>query len=91
MPTTTTLGMPMQTTTTLGMPMPTTTTVSSNIKTVPQTTQLNKAFEPNSYKLSTTNLYQKNFEGSSNVYSPYIYVKEPYGVSNDMDNFTHLK
>ena len=67
-----------------------TTTTGSSGTTVPQTTQMNRALDPNSYKLSTTNLYQKNFEGASNVYSPYIYVKEPYGVSNDMDNFTHL-
>ena len=85
---TTTPGM-TRATTTPGMTMPTTTT-GSNITTIPQTTQMNRAFDPNSYKLSTTNLYQKNFEGASNVYSPYIYVKEPYGVSNDMDNFTHI-
>ena len=93
---TTTPGMTMPTTTP-GMTVPTTTsgmtrttTTGSNITTVPQTTQMNRAFDPNSYKLSTTNLYQKNFEGASNVYSPYIYVKEPYGISNDMDNFTHI-
>jgi hypothetical protein len=77
-------------TTTSGITGPTTTTTGSSGTTIPQTTQMNRAFDPNSYKLSTTNLYQKNFEGASNVYSPYIYVKEPYGVSNDMDNFTHI-
>ena len=77
-------------TTTPGITGPTTTTTGSSGTTVPQTTQMNRALDANSYKLSTTNLYQKKFEGASNVYSPYIYVKEPYGVSNDMDNFTHL-
>jgi hypothetical protein len=87
--TTTTPGM-TRATTTSGMTRPTTTTTGSSSTIVPQTTQMNRALDANSYKLSTTNLYQKKFEGASNVYSPYIYVKEPYGVSNDMDNFTHL-
>jgi hypothetical protein len=79
-------------TTSSGITRPITTNNSSTTpsNTVPQTTQVMRSFDPNSYKLSTTNLYQKNFEGASNVYSPYIYVKEPYGVSSDMDNFTHL-
>ena len=85
---TTTPGMTMPTTTP-GMTMPTTTTGSNNAK-IQQIIQMSKALDPNSYKLSTTNLYQKNFDGASNVYSPYIYVKEPYGISNDMDNFTHI-
>jgi hypothetical protein len=32
----------------------------------------------NGFKIPQTNLMQSNFNGSSNVYSPYIYVREPF-------------
>jgi hypothetical protein len=45
----------------------------------------------NGYKIPHTNLYQSQFTGTSNVYSPYLYMKEPFQpISYDMDNYTHI-
>jgi hypothetical protein len=42
----------------------------------------------NGYKIPQTNMLQSNFNGSSNIYSPYLYVHEPFQpVSYDMNNY----
>ena len=45
----------------------------------------------NGFKIPQTNLLQSNFNGTSNVYSPYLYVREPFQpMSYDMDNYQHI-
>jgi hypothetical protein len=45
----------------------------------------------NGFKIPQTNLLQSNFNGSSNIYSPYLYVREPFQpISYDMDNYQHI-
>jgi hypothetical protein len=59
---------------------PTTTTI-----TTPTTTKTEN------YKIPLTNLYQKDLQGTSNIYAPYIYYHEEFTPSSyDMDNFTYL-
>ena len=45
----------------------------------------------NGFKIPQTNLLQNNFNGSSNIYSPYLYIQEPFqSNSYDMDNYQYI-
>jgi uncharacterized protein (UPF0333 family) len=42
----------------------------------------------NGYKIPQTNLVQSHFNGTSNVYSPYLYMKESFQpMTYDMDKY----
>ena len=71
---------------TVGITIPSTT---SPIITNVMTTKPN--LMNNGFKIPQTNLLQSNFNGSSNVYSPYLYVREPFQpVSYDMNNYQQI-
>ena len=45
-------------------------------------------FMNNGFKIPQTNLVQSHFNGTTNVYSPYLYIKEPFKpVTYDMDKY----
>ena len=67
----------------------TTTTKYNTASTIPLTTygyKMNNSLNPLDSN-SQTNLYQKNFDGTSNVYAPYIYYNmEPFTPINQHDD-----
>jgi hypothetical protein len=63
---------------------PITTTTTNAITTKPNLMN-------NGFKIPQTNLLQSNFNGSSNIYSPYLYVREPFQPNSyDMNNYQHI-
>jgi hypothetical protein len=45
----------------------------------------------NGYKIPQTNLYQQNFNGTSNVYSPYLHVTETFQpMTYDIDKYQNI-
>ena len=69
-------------------------TISSSISTNPLTTNTiitKPKLMNNGFKIPQTNLMQSNFNGTSNIYSPYLYVREPFQpMSYDMNNYQHI-
>ena len=71
---------------TVGATIPSTT---SSITTNPMTTK--PKLMNNGFKIPQTNILQSNFNGPSNIYSPYLYVREPFQpVSYDMNNYQQI-
>jgi hypothetical protein len=58
---------------TVGTTIPLTTSATATIAMTTKPNLMN-----NGFKIPQTNLLQSNFNGSSNVYSPYLYVREPF-------------
>ena len=71
---------------------PTTTNTNNTTNATSTTTYTQNKISELNYRLPKTNIFQNGIDGATNIYSPYLYLNEPFQpVTYDMDNFTYLE